>query len=637
MQEHSFARPLWARSRWGDLSTPLSARGPGCGVYTFVVRSRPDLTVFLTPTQVCPGERLRARVQLLSHGETPYDAIDVVLVGSESRYKSTTSDNDSSTRHYHRREVLRLGVSFPPGVLAPGLWEREVTFDIPRDAPPTYSSSLATIGYELEVRVHIPWWPDRRERYKVPVQALAVDPGAPRPQIFTTQAGDSRGDAPVLELSLEDDRLRLGGTLAGAVAVTGLRGRRIRRIEIVCVTRETALVKSSAGPTDVSRSKWVIHEGTPTEGASLPFRLAIPPGLSPSFRSPFIQVDHAIEAVAVVALGNDIALRVPALALRSAAARPSAPVPLIGSARHLGVWQAAVEQVRKAQTGGVTDIHFDPTRAAASFSVGDVAVSTAEEQRAVRRRARAGVTGGVPASDGGPCLVAELTWPALGLDLRMAERRWTDFGQRSPAFDAELAKRFTLRAREPEQAARFLDAGLRDWLLTFDEVGLDDEGLVVLRRGGVYKVDGLVRFLVQVQQLATQVARAAASIPPPAALEGTAAAWRSFAASRGVRLRPGDLALTGWSLRGVPLSLTHRFEEQRVVASELTTPLPSGADPAAWRDALGTATGSAAFVEAGQAGVTLPPPVEPPSLLPIAEAFTSAVGKLVGGESSPYR
>ena len=65
MQEHSFARPLWARSRWGDLSTPLSARGPGCGVYTFVVRSRPDLTVFLTPTQVCPGERLRARVQLL--------------------------------------------------------------------------------------------------------------------------------------------------------------------------------------------------------------------------------------------------------------------------------------------------------------------------------------------------------------------------------------------------------------------------------------------------------------------------------------------------------------------------------------------------------------------------------------------
>lgn len=615
------------------------------------MRSRPDLTVFLTPTQVCPGERLRARVQLQSRSETPYDAIDVVLVGNESRYKSTSTSDSGSTRHYHRREALRLGVTFPPGVLMPGTWEREVTFDVPRDASPTYSSSLATIAYELQVRVHIPWWPDRRESYKVEVQVLAVDPGEPRPQIFTTQAGETRGDAPVMELSLEDDRLRLGGTLAGAVALTGLGGRRIRRIEIVCVVRETALVKSSSGPTDVSRHKWVIHEGTPAEGASLPFRLAMPPGLSPSFRSPFIQVDHAIEATAVVALGSDISLRVPAVALRSGAVRPGAPVPLIGSARHLGVWQAAVEQVRKARTGGVRDIHFDPSSAAASFSVGDVAVSVAEEQGAVRRRARAGVTGGVPSSDSGPCLLAEFTWPGLGLDLRVAERRWTDLGQRSAAFDAALTKRFTLRAREPEQAAHFLDAGMRDALLAFDEVGLDDEGLVVLRRGGVYKADGLVRFLTQVHQLATQVARAVALIPPPAAardggalalpagatLRATADAWLGLAASRGARLRPGDFALVGWSLRGVPLTLTHRFEEQRVVASELTTPLPSGADSTAWRDALASVTGSPAFVEEGQVGVVLPPPLDPQSLLRIAEGFTGAVAKLVGGENSPYR
>jgi hypothetical protein len=186
------------------------------------MRSRPDLSVYLTPTHVCPGERQRARVVLTSRSETPFDGIDVVLVGKESRYKSTTSNGNNSTRHYHRREILRLGMRFPAGVLTPGTWEREVTFDIPRDAPPSYRSTLATIVYELEVHVHIPWWPDRRERYAVTVETLAVDPGPPRPQIFTTQAGEVRGDAPVLELSLEDDRLRLGGSLAGAVAITGL-------------------------------------------------------------------------------------------------------------------------------------------------------------------------------------------------------------------------------------------------------------------------------------------------------------------------------------------------------------------------------------------------------------------------------
>lgn len=129
------------------------------------------------------------------------------------------------------------------------------------------------------------------------------------------------------------------------------------------------------------------------------------------FRSPFIQVEHAIEAVAVVALGKDIALRVRAQALRSAAARPGAPVPLIGRPSP-GVRQAAVEQVRLTGVGGVKDMHFDPTEGAASFAVGDVAVTVVEEQGAVRkRRERPGVAGGVPLSDSGPCLVAELTWP----------------------------------------------------------------------------------------------------------------------------------------------------------------------------------------------------------------------------------
>jgi hypothetical protein len=217
----------------------------------------------------------------------------------------------------------------------------------------------------------------------------------------------------------------------------------------------------------------------------------------------------------------------------------------------------------------------------------------------------------LPLSDSGPCLVAELTWPSLGLDLRVAERRWTDFGPKLPAFDAGLTKRFTLQAREPEQAARFLDTPLRDAVLAFDEAGLDDAGAVVLRRGGVYKVDGLVRFLAQAHHLATQVARAMAVIPPPAGLVATADAWRSFAASRSARLRPGDLALVDWSLRGVPLTLTRRFEAERVVASELGTSLPVGADAATWQDVLAKATGCASFVEAGQVGVTLPELTDP--------------------------
>lgn len=582
------------------------------------MRSRPDLTVYLTPPDPCPGDRLRTRIRLESRSETPYDAIDVVLVGEESRYKRTTSNGKTAVRRYHRREIVRLGASFPAGVLKPGTFEQDVLVDIPADAPPTYRSSLSTIAYRLEVRVHIPWWPDRHESYLVTVRPHAEQLGAPRPRVVTTQHGEHRGDAPVLELSLEDDRVPIGGTLSGAVAITGLGDRRLRRVELSCVAIESALVHSTAGPRETDRRTWTLHEGTPPEGASLPFRLAIPADFPPTFASTFLRVDHLVQAVAVVAFGSDLAVQLPVLSIRPAAERPGAPLPLVGRERHLGVWRAAVDQVRLS---GVPSVRFDPDRAVASFEAHGVEVTVAEEHR-----------------EGlGPCLVAELTWPSLGLDLRVAERRWTDFGRKIEALDRELQERFTVRAREPAQAARLLDPGLREALQLFDEAGLDDGGAVVLRKGGVYQVAGLSRFMAQAHHLATQLARAAALIPPPAALAPAWAEWQRFAREQEARLCPGDLSLQGWAVRGVPLSLDHRWDAARPVESRVWTPRPDGADAAAWSEALAKATGGVGIQEEGRVGVALPLLADPDAAAAAAEAFALAATRLLGGAVGPYR
>ncbi|MCA9534682.1 MAG: hypothetical protein KC593_13415 [Myxococcales bacterium] len=598
------------------------------------MRSRPDLRLYLTPRQPTAGARLSARIQLQSRTHTPYDGIEVRLVGRENRYERSTSDGNSTSARYHRREILRLAAEFRGGVLEPGTLEREVTFELPQDAPPTFRSTLASIAYELEVRVRIPWWPDRRGRFVVTMHTPATDPGPPRPKLFTTERSENRGDDPVLELSLEDDRLVLGGALAGAVAITGLGGKRLRRVEVACVALETALVRSTAGAREADRRTWVVHQGTPREGAALPFHIAIPPELPPSFQSPFIRVTHFVEAKAVVALGRDITLRVPVVAARAERARTAAPVPLVGNARQATVWQAALERMQE-RPGGVEGLHFDAERGSASFTRDGVLITVAEEDGEVRRRPRRGLLG--DRSGGGPCLVAELSWPALGLDLRVAERRWTDFGERHAALDETLQRRFTVRVREPAQAAPFLNPALRDSLSSFDEAGLDDERAVVLRRGGVYQVEGLVRFLTQLHGLAGQVARAGHDIPPPAALAAEAAAWEAVASARGARLRPGDLALVDWALRGVPLALTHRWEGQRLVGSELSTPLPVEADADAWRDALAEATGAGSFVEGGRVGVVFPELLRPEAVLRVAEAFSLAVASLLGSDVGPYR
>jgi hypothetical protein len=587
------------------------------------MRSRPALEVYLTPQNPVPGDRLRVKVHLDVHSETPCDAIDVVLVGRESRYKRTSQAGKTAVRKYHRREIFQLGKRFDGGVLSPGTWDRELFIDIPADAPPSYQSGLASIGYELEVRVHIPWWPDRHEKYEVKLRPRAWDPGPPRACVFTSLVGENRGEEPVLELSLEDDRLPLGGKIAGAVALTGLGNRKIRRIEVALSAMETALVASTAGPTETDRRTWVVYEGTPAEGASIPFRIRLPDDAPATFHSPYIRVDQALEATAVVAFGRDVAIRAPVTVLATAARdRPlarSADLPLVGRQRHVAVWRAAVDQVR---VPGVEVVAFAPEEATATLEVRGIRVVVSEEHR-----------------EGlGPCLVAACDWPALGLGLRLGERSWTDVGGKLDEVDRAFQKRFLVRAREGAQAAALLGHEVRQALELFDEAGMDDSGAVVLRKGGVYQVAGLERFLALTANLATRLSRAIALLPPPAALCGNLGAWRAFAEGRGATLCVGDMSLDGWTVRGVPLTLGHRWEEARPVESLLSAPRPERGEPGAWTAELGKATQRSVFVEERRVGITLPTVTDPEVAASMAERFAIAMGKLLGaGALGPYR
>ena len=178
----------------------------------------------------------------------------------------------------------------------------------------------------------------------------------------------------------------------------------------------------------------------------------------------------------------------------------------------------------------------------------------------------------------GPCLAAELEWPRLGIDVRLAERRWTDLGAKLDAVDAALQERFTVRARESAQVARLLVPEVRDALGVFDEAALDDDGAVVVQKGGVYQIAGLERFLSRVEYLAARLAKAIAELPPPAGLASAQDAFSRFAERHGAILRVGDLSISGLHLAGVPLSLEHRFEEARPAESRLFAPRPERAD-----------------------------------------------------------
>jgi hypothetical protein len=582
------------------------------------MRSRPTITLFLSPRAVTPGQTLVARVRLDVRTETPCDGLIVTLQGRERRYRNTTSTGKTTVQHYHRREVISQGLRISPGTLRPGVLEREFPFAIPADAPPTSQSSLARVEYSLDVRVDIPWWPDAHEAYDV---VVAPPPRAGlrgSPRAVTNVQGDRRGEGLAMELSLAEDVTQPGGALRGALAITGLQGTSLRRVEVACVAVESPRVYSSAGPQEVDRREWVIREGTPGEGEAMRFDLGVPAEMPSAFVSPFVEVTHHLEAKAVVAWGRDVSVHIPLRVAPGAGDLQSAAVPVVGRARNLAVWQQAVQQV---SIPGASLVRFDPEQGQVVFSVHGLKVLAREETQG-----------------DSPCLVAEVSLPALGLDLRVAERKWTDLGARIPEVDGFFQQRFTVRAREPAQASAVLDEALRVSLARFDEAAMDDDHAVLTRAGGVFQLEGLQRFLLDVQVVAANLAAAVARVPPPAALADRAAAWASFAGARGATLRVGDLTLHGWSVKGVVLRTATRWEKGAARgALELT--LPAGADAKRWDDALIDGMDARTGVREGVAWVECELPEDPSSLMPLAERIAEIALSLQrsGGDAGPYR
>lgn len=583
--------------------------------------SRPEARVFLTPASPSAGDVLRIRVELESGAGTTCDGVDVAFVGRESRYRRTVTTNNTARRTYHRREVVRLGAHFDVDGLAPGVWVREVEVPLPADLPPSYRSGLSTIEYEVALRVSIPWWPDLEQAYPIAVRPAPSPSSARSPRVFTTQAGEHRGDDPVLELSLESDRLAPGGSLGGTIAITGLGGRRLRRVEIECSAVETALVASSAGPHGTEQGRWEVHEGTPGDGEPIAFRLGLPPTMAPTFESPFIRVEHALEARAVVAFGRDVTLRVPVSVAYEAAPSRGAPrdpaPPLVGRDRYAAVWREAIE---RGVLRGVGQLTYDADRGRATFAARGVRVAVTEE----------------PREGLGPCLVAALGWEPLGLGLRVADRRWTDLGGRVEGVDAELQRRFTVKAREAAQVRGLLSAATRELLALFDEAAMDDDGAVVLRKGGVYQVSGLERFLALAHDLARHLAGCIEALPPPHGMEGARAAYERFAGERGARLRVGDLSIHDWAVQGVPLSLTQRFGEGgAVVASVVAGARPERADERAVREAVEgvarTSDGEAVVVDGHTAGVSVAVVMDPARVAGLALRVSEALARAASG------
>ncbi|HSO37256.1 MAG TPA: hypothetical protein VLT33_32240 [Labilithrix sp.] len=590
------------------------------------MRSRPDVTLLLSPPIVTPGSRLLAQTVLDAKSETPIDFVSMTLTCRVTCAVGGGQDRSEYT------DVLFLREWRSPGeTLTPGEHTFRVAFDLPDHLPVTYTGKDAQIVYTVRVHVSIPWWPDRIETFELPVvwpDSPALPPAVP--QSFATSVVGPRGTTPFMEVALEASQLATGEALAGSVSLQNLRGKRIRGVEVAFVEAE-AVTQPAYESREGRRYSLRIHDGAPAEGAPLPFRVRLPEGATPTFRAGPVSVTTHVEVRAIVAWGDDLVVRAPLHVAPRASAPRSAPgwVAPVGRERRALVWKGAAER---------TGLVSDPEIERMTGLRGRVAIEIRTEQ-----------------SDGDFWLVAKLGYPSLGLDLSIAHAKWTDFvAPNVVKTGVKLAdERFAAHAREHAQTLAVLTPAFMIPLLPFEEIGVEDRAATLARRGTPHSFDAVEAFVHEVLDVATALESALDHVPAPAALANDVPAWRAFADRVRGRLELGRMQVhdavvgidrvsvgTEWTRNGLLVGTRLQVVVDPALAAvpvSLEDPSLSPAARNAWRDLV--ARSHAVKIEANAVLVDLDGKLaDPAEALPIIElavALRRALAGIAGG--GPFR
>jgi len=582
---------------------------------------RPDIQLFLTAQPVHAGECLSGRVVLASRSRTAVEGVDVVLRGTERRYTGTIVVNNVPIPQYANETVisLRARATLPGNVLVPGEHEIPITFQLPEHLAPSYENKLTTIEYEIAVQVRIPWWPDSRAAFVVPVALPLRSPGdGGHPRVVSTARRLDR-DELYIEGSIDSDVIAAGDHVTGSVSFQNVAAARIRRISLAFVGYDIARARSSSAEVPVHRFEAVIHEGPPSEGAPIHFRIALPEHAVPSFEAKLTALRWQLELSADGILGGGTSLPIPITVVDRRHAAPEAEArpknrtaPPVGRERRVVFWGAVASHL---------SLDYDRDTSRISCRIGEVDLSIAPA---------------ASLKDDASVLVTA-RWPSLGIDLEVAERRWIDLlGRALPIDDEAFAKRFRTRARELAQAEAVLDEGARAALLRLERVAVDDEGFEVGSPRGALDAAELEALCKDAIAAARAFATAAGRVPPPAAIAAHADAWRAFANRTQARLTLGLPMIEG-EMDGVGYAIAVAWREGDATPAGTTVrvelPAPLEAELELGSDALSTGDARAlcdAIVEhAGASKVRVGPDAIEVALAHIA-ADPSALSPLLG-------
>ncbi|MCX5745633.1 MAG: hypothetical protein NT062_24420 [Proteobacteria bacterium] len=474
----------------------------------------PKVEVHLPPVVVV-GRPCAIVIAIVAQAETNIDFIDARVRGHLTWVIGAGKTKVRHTVTYPDFALQLTG----PGVLPAGSTTYRTTFTLPPDTAPTHAHRFVQARCELGVHVSIPWWPDGRYHFVVPVRVPPPASVLRQPILAQQTSGKAR-----LELSLASNRLVVGETLVGSFALFHVDDDKPRELEIALVPNFTLWGRGRFHQRAGQAQRYVTHMPAGAAGKTVPFALVLPVELTPTFAT----VTHKLDWMLVVKHGSlfgpSVAVTVP-IELYDRAAQQTAPrlaiPPQVADARIV----ATFASVARANGWRLTD---GPSIEA---DVGGCVLSLAYLYE--------GATG--------EAIVAQLAHPSLGLGLvvtpgsAVRHAFFHDLEVDVAAWDRD----HHVIARSEVQALPFLKqvvpALQRVAGATF--VHWDDDAIVFHRPIAAIEASDLTALGDAVAPLAHAIEAATNLIAPPIATDLDA--WRALARAVDGTLVVGDLMIVG--------------------------------------------------------------------------------------------
>ncbi|MCB9634524.1 MAG: hypothetical protein H6721_20565 [Sandaracinus sp.] len=481
---------------------------------------RPKVELFL-PREVRIGDTFDLEVRLHAKRDVNVGPVTVRVTGQS----------------FYQKLVSLVATVFEGGELTAGehRWRARVT--LPEGLPPSYRGERLWIRYRVETHVDIPFWPDRDASFEL--TALPAERPLPdeSPYHFSTRPEGPVGGKPHVEGIVDRRVLAVGDTIAGRVALSNLAAARYSRLEVALVAYET--IGASAGGTPGQR--FVLTLPLPlSDGEAVSFHMRVPT-ITPTFSGPYGALSWVLEVAAKHSRGT---LRVP-IPIELRAADPAATarrlvpaLPSIGHARVLKLWSRVGAEHGYALQEGV--LRWRQRR---------LAVDVGREHRG-----REGVV-----------VVAEVTWPDLGLGLRGGPRGVLGRLIGQLALEGESApgsyfKEHDSDARFPAQGRGALRLLFPDATGTVRVAEIRDDGARLELDGLSEDPGGLSHFLALARALAENAEDLRERMPAPDPLAEALPAWEAWARTLPeARLDRSLLTLVGL-FEGARVRVGHVFE-----------------------------------------------------------------------------